>query len=178
MKNINIPNFEKIGRYVMLLSIIKHDYTDEFTIPDNLYDKIITYYNMIKDLYQIYPRFDMYLFTKAFSYNLYLEANNFNTDEVDYSDICITSIAYNIIKYLKKSWEINKEDIKKVPYFHQEYKNNRKTRLTRNYIYKYYTRKLTKAILNKDKESQDYFFKEILEKLVFYDNLKNKYDKF
>ena len=70
------------------------------------------------------------------------------------------------------------EDIKKVPYFHKEYKNNRKTRLTRNYIYKYYTRKLTKAFLNKDIESENYYFKEILEKLVFYDNLKNKYDKF
>ena len=77
----------------------------------------------------------MYVFTKAFSYNLYLEANNFNTDDVDYRDICITSIAYNIIKYLRKSSGINKEDIKKVPYFHREYKNNRKTRLTRYYIY-------------------------------------------
>ena len=48
---------------------------------------------MIKDLYKVYPKFNMYLFTKAFSYNLYLEANNFNTDNVDYNDICITSIA-------------------------------------------------------------------------------------
>ena len=120
----------------------------------------------------------MFLFTKAFSYNLYLEANNFNTDDVDYSDICITSIAYNIIKYLKKSWEINKEDIKKVPYFHPEYKNNRKTRLTRNYIYKYYTRKLTKAVYNKDIELQNYYFKEILRLLVYEVNLQNKYDKF
>ena len=178
MKNINIPNFEKNGRYVMLLSIIKHDYTNEFTRPDNLYDKIITYYNMIKDLYQIYPRFDMYLFTKAFSYNLYLEANNFNTDEVDYSDICITSIAYNIIKYLRKSWEINKEDIKKVPYFHHEYKNNRKTRLTRNYIYKYYTRKLMKALYNNDIVLRNYYDNEILRTQVFYENLQNKYDEF
>ena len=177
MKNINIPYFENVDGYVILLSIIKHDYTNEFAIPDNLYNKIITYFNMIKDLYKMYPKFNMYVFTKAFGYNLYLEANNFNTDDVDYSDICITSIAYNIIKYLRKSWEINKEDIKKVPYFHREYKNNRKTRLTRNYIYKYYTRKLTKAFLNKDIESEIYF-KVILEQLVFYDNLKNKYDKF
>ena len=89
---------------------------------------------MIKDLYKLYPKFNMYLFKKAFSFNLYLETNNFNTDDVDYSDICITSIAHNIIKYLRKSRRINKEDIKKVPYFHHEYKNNRKTRLTRNYI--------------------------------------------
>ena len=47
MKNINIPYFEKVGGYVMLLSIIKHDYTNEFAIPDNLYNKIITYFNMI-----------------------------------------------------------------------------------------------------------------------------------
>ena len=53
MKNINIPNFEKINGYVMLLSITKHDYTNEFTIPNNLYNKIITYFNMIKDLYKI-----------------------------------------------------------------------------------------------------------------------------
>mgnify|MGYP006354033485 FL=1 len=177
MKNINIPNFETIGGYVMLLDITKHDYTEEFKIPNNLYNKIITYYNMIKDLYKVYPKFNMYLFTKAFSYNLYLEANNFNTDNVDYNNICIASIAYNIIKYLRKSWEINKEDIKKVPYFHPEYINNRKTRLTRNYIYKYYTRKLTKAFLNKDKESENYY-KVILDNLVLYDNLKNKYDRF
>ena len=65
MKNINIPNFETIGGYVMLLGITKHDYTEEFNIPNNLYNKIITYYNMIKDLYKIYPKFNMYLFTKA-----------------------------------------------------------------------------------------------------------------
>ena len=92
MKNINIPYFKKVGGYIMLLSIIKHDYTNEFAIPYNLYNKIMTYFNMIKDLYKLYPKFNMYLFTKAFSYNLYLEANNFNTDDVDYNDICITSI--------------------------------------------------------------------------------------
>ena len=178
MKNINIPYFEKVGGYIMLLSIIKYDYTNEFAILDNLYNKIITYFNMIKDLYKMYPKFNMYIFTKAFSYNLYLEANNFNTDDVDYSDICITSIAYNITKYLRKSWEINKEDIKKVPYFHHEYKNNRKTRFTRNYIYKYYTRKLMEAVNNNDTELRDYYNNEILRTLVFYENLQNKYDEF
>ena len=67
---------------------------------------------------------------------------------------------------------------KKIPYFHHEYKINRKTRLTRNYIYKYYTGKLTKAFYNKDIELQNYYFKEILQPLVLYDNLQNKYDKF
>ena len=64
----------------------------------------------------------MYLFTKAFSYNLYLEANNFNTDDVDYGGIYITSIAYNIIKYLKNSWEINR-GYKKGFILYHEYKN-------------------------------------------------------
>ena len=61
MKNINIPYFEKVGGYVMLLSIIKYDYTNEFAIPDILYNKIITYFNMIKDLYKMYHKFNMYL---------------------------------------------------------------------------------------------------------------------
>ena len=72
MKNINIPNFEEIDGYVILISIIKYDFNEEFIIPNYLYDKILTYYNLIRDLCKIYPRFDMYLFTKAFSYNLYL----------------------------------------------------------------------------------------------------------
>ena len=38
MKNINIPNFETNGGYVMLISITKHDYTEEFEIPNNLYN--------------------------------------------------------------------------------------------------------------------------------------------
>ena len=69
MKNINIPNFEKIGGYIMLLSIIKYDFSEEFIIPNYLYDKIQAYYNLIRDLYKINPRFDMYLFTMAFAYN-------------------------------------------------------------------------------------------------------------
>ena len=72
MKNINIPNFEEIDSYVILLSIIKYDFSKEFIIPDYLYSKILAYCIMISDLYKIYPRFDMYLFMKVFAYNLYL----------------------------------------------------------------------------------------------------------
>ena len=38
--------------------------------------EILEHYNTIYDLFKSYPKFDMYLFTKAFSYNIHLEANN------------------------------------------------------------------------------------------------------
>ena len=49
----------------------------------------------------------MYLFTKFFSYNIYLKGNNFKTKDVDYENIDINPITYYIIKYLRKSWEIS-----------------------------------------------------------------------
>ena len=52
MKNINIPNIEKIDGYVILISIIKYDFSEEFIIPNYLYDKILAYYNFIRDLYK------------------------------------------------------------------------------------------------------------------------------
>ena len=113
MKNINIPNFIKIDNYMALTFITKYDFSEEFDVPDNLIDRILEYYKVIKDLFNIYPRFDIHVFTKAFSYNLYLEACNFNTDEVNYDNICLSSIAYNILKYLKKSWYIKKKTLKK-----------------------------------------------------------------
>ena len=64
MKNINIPNIEEIDDYVILISIIKYDFNEEFIIPNYLYDKILAYYNLIKDLYKIYPRFDIYLISQ------------------------------------------------------------------------------------------------------------------
>ena len=178
MKNINIPNFIMIDNYMILTYITKYDTTDDFYVPDNLVDRILEYYKMIEDLFKVYSRFDIHVFTKAFSYNLYLEACNFNTDEIDYDNICLSSIAYNILKYLKKSWEIKKEDLKKIPYFHSYYKNNRKTRLTRNYIYKYYTNKILKAVNDDNITSRHYYDNEILGLLIYYDNLENKYDEF
>ena len=103
MKNINIPNYIRVDEYKILNSITKYDDTEEFTVPYYLIDKMINYFNDIKEIFKIYPKFDMYIFSKAFSYNFYLEACNFNTLEVDYDDICLSSIAYNIINYLKNS---------------------------------------------------------------------------
>ena len=178
MKNINIPNFIKIDNYMALTFITKYDFSEEFDVPDNLIDRILQYYKTIEEIFKIYPRFDIHVFTKAFSYNLYLEACNFNTDEVNYDNICLSSIAYNILKYLRKSWEIKKEDLKKIPYFHSYYKNNRKTRLTRNYIYKYYEGKFLKAIKEDDINSRHYYDNEILGPLIYYDNLENNHDEF
>ena len=113
MKNINIPNYIRVDEYKILNSITKYDDTEEFTVPYYLIDKMINYFNDIKEIFKIYPKFDMYIFSKAFSYNFYLEACNFNTLEVDYDDICLSSIAYNIINYLRNSWDIEKEDLKK-----------------------------------------------------------------
>ena len=51
----------------------------------------------------------MYLFTKAFSYNIYLEANNFKIKNVNYENIDINPITYYIIKYLRRSWDISED---------------------------------------------------------------------
>ena len=47
-----------------------------------------------------------------------------------------------------------------------------KTQLTRNYIYKYYTRKFIKAIKNDDIKLRHYYDNEILGHLTFYDNIE------
>ena len=87
----------------------------------------------------------------------------------------------NCIQYYKISKRIEgdkKEDLKKIPYFHSYYKNNRKTRLTRNYIYKYYTNKFLKAVKDDNITSRHYYDNEILGPLIYYDNLENNYDEF
>ena len=104
-ENINIPNFGVDGKYIILFSIIKYDLTDDFIVPKKLKNEILEHYNYIDNLFKSYPKFDMYLFTKFFSYNIYLEANNFKTKDVDYENIDIKPITYYIIKYLRKSWE-------------------------------------------------------------------------
>ena len=74
------------------------------------------------------------------------------------------------MKYLRKAWDIEKQDIQKLKgYFKAE-----KTRLTRNFIYDYYTDKFIKAVKNEDYKSKHYFDNEILGNLNFYDNLWKK----
>ena len=135
-KNINIPNFGVDGKYIMLYSIIKYDLSQEFILPKKLEKEILEHYKHINDLFKSYPKFDMYLFSKFFSYNIYLEANNFKIKKVDYENTDINPITYYIMKYLRKSWEISKDVLKLI---HCPCNYNKNTLLTRNYIYKYYT---------------------------------------
>ena len=109
-----------------------------------------------------------------FSYNIYLEANNFKTknvdyENVDYENIDINPITYYIMKYLRKSWEISKDVLNLI---HCPCNYNKKTLLTRNYIYKYYTKKFIEAIKSDDINSRHYYDNKILVNLSFYDNLK------
>ena len=111
----------------------------------------------------------MYLFTKFFSYNIYLEANNLKTKDVNYENIDINPITYYILKYLEKAWEISKDDLSLI---HCPCNYNKKTLLTRNYIYKYYTRKFMKAIKNDDIKSRHFYDNKILIHLTFYENIE------
>ena len=111
-ENTNIPYFNDNGKYVMLYTIIKYGLFEEIILPKKLKKEILEHYKQINDLFKSYPKFDMYLFTKFFSYNIYLKANNFKTKDVDYKNIDINPITYYIIKYLRKSWEISKDDLK------------------------------------------------------------------
>ena len=142
-ENTNIPYFNDNGKYVMLYSIKKYDLFEEIILPKQLEEEILEHYNYIDNLFKSYPRFDMYLFTKFFSYNIYLKANNFKTKDVYYKNVDIIPITYYIIKYLRKSWEISKDDLKLI---HCSCSYNKKTQLTRNYIYKYYTKKFIEAL--------------------------------
>ena len=168
-ENINIPNFGVDGKYVMLYSIIKYDLSEEIILPKKLKKEILEHYKHINDLFKSYPKFDMYLFTKFFSYNIYLEANNFKTKNVNYENIDINPITYYIIKYLRKSWEISEDALNLI---HCPCNYNKKTQLTRNYIYKYYTKKFIEALKNDDIYSRHYYDNEILGHLLFYDNLQ------
>ena len=75
--NINIIDDD--GKYIMLYSITKYDLSEVIILPKKLKKEILKHYKHINDLFKSYPKFDMYLFTKAFNYNIYLEANNFKT---------------------------------------------------------------------------------------------------
>ena len=63
-------------------------------------NEILCHYKHINDLFKTYNKFDMHLFTKAFSYNIHLEAINFKTNNINYKNIDINAITYYIIKYL------------------------------------------------------------------------------
>ena len=110
-ENTNIPNFDDDGKYIMLYSIIKYDLSEEIILPKKLKKEILEHYKHINDLFKSYPKFDMYLFTKFLSYNIYLKANNFKTKDVDYENIDINPITYYIMKYLRKSWEIDRKSV-------------------------------------------------------------------
>ena len=65
--------------------------------------------------YQIfnhYQNFDIEIYTLSFTYNLYLSSVNFKTHTIDYDNFTINSISYYIMKYLRKAWDIKKQDIK------------------------------------------------------------------
>ena len=51
------------------------------------------------------------------------------------------------MKYLRKAWGIKKRDIQKL---YGYFKSNAKTRLTRNFIFDYYTDKFLEALTNDD----------------------------
>ena len=83
---------------------------------------------------------------------------------------------YLIINYLKKSWSIDDNDIKKI---HYPIKYNDKSLKTKNYIFKYYQNKFKKAVYKGSKKLRNYYDNEILGPLIFYervdtDNYLNK----
>ena len=79
------------------------------------------------------------------------------------------------MNYLKKSQSIDDDDIK-IIYCLIRY--NDKTLKTKNYIYKYYQNKFKKAADKGNCRLRNYYDNEILQTLVFYENLENKYDEF
>ena len=72
------------------------------------------------------------------------------------------------MKYLRKAWGISKDDLNLI---HCPCNYNKKTLLTQNYIYKYYTKKFIKAVKNDDIKSRHYYDK-ILIHLTFYENIQ------
>ena len=72
------------------------------------------------------------------------------------------------MKYLRKGWGIKKRDIQKL---YGYFKSNAKTRLTRNFIFDYYTDKFIEAVKNDDNYTRHYFDIEILGNLISYDKL-------
>ena len=139
----NIPISSDYEKYKLLTSIIKYDLSEEINVPEKLMNEVLCHYKHINDSFKTYHKFDVHLFTKAFSYNMYLEATNFKTNNINYENIDINAITYYVIKYFKRSWDISDDDLYQI-YCPSNY--NKKTLLTRNYIYKYYTKNLQEAV--------------------------------
>ena len=77
-------------------------------------------------------------------------------------------MSYLIINYLKKSWSIDDNDIKKI---HYPIKYNDKSLKTKNYIFKYYQNKFKKAANKGNDRLKNYYDNEILGPLIFYERV-------
>ena len=99
---------------------------------------------------------------------MYLELVNFKTKNINFNNINIYSMAYNIMNYLKKSWSIDDNDIKKIYY---PIRYNDKTLKTKNYIFKYYQNKFLKAAIKGNKKLINYYDNKILGPLIFYERV-------
>ena len=75
------------------------------------------------------------------------------------------------MKYLRKAWDIEKQDIEKLKDSKESFKPNAKTRLTRNFIFDYYTAQFIEAVKNGDNKTRHYYDNEILGNLISYDKL-------
>jgi len=172
MENIFIPKFiTNNKKYVFLDRITNINEPDDYIVSNELMHKILNHYKHINNIFKHYHKFDIHLFTKAFSYYMYLETVNFKTRNINFDNIDnikIHSITYYIMKYLKKSWSIDDSNIKKI---HYPIKYNDKTLKTKNYIYKYYQNKLKKAVYKGNNRLRNYYDNEILGPLIFYDRV-------
>ena len=109
-----------------------------FIIPEKLYYDVVDNYKKVYEKFNHYPNFDIEIYTLIFTYNLYLNSVHFKTRNIDYDNIDINSISYYIMKYLRKAWGTEKQDIEKLnglKDLKESFKPNAKTGLTRNFIF-------------------------------------------
>ena len=150
-QDFNIANFKhieinEVKIRTLLYSITRNDTSEDFMIPEKLYYDVVDNYKKVYEIFNHYPKFDIEIYTSSFTYNLYLNSVNFKTRSIDYDNININSISSYIMKYLRKAWGIEKQDIAKLNDSKESFKTNAKTRLTRNFIFDYYTAKFIEAV--------------------------------
>ena len=120
-KHIEINDVE-IG--TLLYSITRNDISEDFIIPEKLYYDVVDNYKKVYEKFNHYQNFDIEIYTLSFTYNLYFSSaifkthninyDNINYDNINYDNININSILYYIMKYLRKAWDIKKQDIQKL----------------------------------------------------------------
>ena len=74
MENIFIPKFiTNNKKYVFLDRITNINEPDDYIVSNELMHKILNHYKHINNIFKHYHKFDIHLFTKAFSYYMYLK---------------------------------------------------------------------------------------------------------